>query len=306
VFKVSFRVTAVGKSRPPNIIETRVAAAGTLSFTSAPLADQSARADSVSGKVVVEYDVLTPHPRTERLTVTFDTGSFQQNEDGAGKVLSQAVHLAGKVSASSAGAGYLCPVGEESSFVAIRKAGTATYVFSVGGECNLNHGQSAAVSRSSVVHASIHPTCLRTTSGLNGEPLCGGGPPTRITIQVNGAIRGVSLVTGAGTCTGAGFSEGTSCYVYAKPGSTVTATATTDKPLPAGWTWAIVWEPYGGSKTTKCANSPTTCTASIAVPDLGGTIHSHVTTTSGYNDSAMYVVACKTGETPYPGHPCTF
>ena len=47
------------------------------------------------------------------------------------------------------------------------------------------------------------------------------------------------------------------------------------------------------------------CNASITVPDLGGTIHSHLTNPRGYNDASMYVVACKSGETPY-GHPCPF
>jgi hypothetical protein len=130
--------------------------------------------------------------------------------------------------------------------------------------------------------------------------------PTETAIEVNGTIRGADLETGALTCTGTGFTEGTSCYVYAKPGSTVPAQATLDRLVPAGWKWSIVWEPYGGSQSFVCGATEKTCSASITIPDLGGTIHTHLTTPSGYHDAALYVVACKTGETPYPGHPCPF
>lgn len=140
--------------------------------------------------------------------------------------------------------------------------------------------------------------------GPKQNPPTTGNPPTEIMIKVNGAIRGASIATGALSCTGAGFSEGTSCYVYAKPGSTIPATATINRPLPAGWSWKIDWQPYGGSQSFPCSSSPTTCTASITVADLGGMIQNYVTTPSGWVAAALNVVACKTGETPYPGHPC--
>jgi len=133
-----------------------------------------------------------------------------------------------------------------------------------------------------------------------------GQPPTLITVQANGAVRGTNISTGALTCTGSGFSEGTSCYVYAKPGSTITATATIDRLLPAAWSWKINWEPYGGSQSSPCSPSQTACTASIMVPDLGGTVSNYIARPGGWTSAAMYVVACKTGETPYAGYPCPF
>src|SRR5436305_7236652 len=69
-FRVGFHVTAVSKTRPPNIVEIRVAGRGSLHFNTAPRADQRSPADGGTGVVVVDYDVLAPHPRTERVALT--------------------------------------------------------------------------------------------------------------------------------------------------------------------------------------------------------------------------------------------
>jgi len=138
------------------------------------------------------------------------------------------------------------------------------------------------------------------------QPPPTGKQPDLIAIKVNGETSGVSISTGALTCSGAGFGEGTSCYVYAQPGSSTQAEATIDRTLPSGWTWSIDWEPYGGSKTFNCTSTQTDCVADITVPDLGGTVAVRIATPNGGAAAAMYVVACKHGETPYPGHPCPY
>jgi hypothetical protein len=307
VFKVSFRVTGVTKSRPPNVVEIRLAAAGDLSFDEAPSSGKEAETRSVSAKVAIEFDILTPHPRTEEVTLTATPNTqalYTQQESYSGGISYESLTLSDlRVAASTAPC---AKVGARGNLYAIRgfKTNAGAYTAGVDGCGSFRqHGVQAPNSR---VHVRFTPQCLRTPAGLDGKPLCGSAQPDLITIAVNGAVRGMSLATGALTCTGAGFSEGTSCYVYAKPGSTVPATATIDHALPSQWGWKILWQPYGGEQSFPCPTTATSCTSSIAVPDLGGTVQNYITVPGGYRAASLYVVACKTGEVPYPGHPCPF
>jgi hypothetical protein len=65
--------------------------------------------------------------------------------------------------------------------------------------------------------------------------------PTEATIEAGGAIRGENILTGALTCTGKGYSQGTSCCVNVAQNASVEVKATLDQPLPSGWHWQIRW-----------------------------------------------------------------
>jgi hypothetical protein len=182
VFKVGFRVTAVGKSRPPNIVETRLAGKGTLLFDTVPDANANARTSSASGLVVVEYDVLTPAVpapvRTERLTLAIDEGVFYQGETASGNLIYQLVRVFGKVSASSSAA---CPARSEMILEISRNVETnrSRYLLSLN-ECRIYHGQIAAIARNSPVQVSIIDSCLRPRSfaAVGGKPLCAAAAAT--------------------------------------------------------------------------------------------------------------------------------
>ena len=76
VYRVVFSFTSVGKSRPPNIVETRRVGQGALDFDESPKVGDVADASSARGKVVVEYDFITPEPNTARLTLAVTGGTL--------------------------------------------------------------------------------------------------------------------------------------------------------------------------------------------------------------------------------------
>jgi hypothetical protein len=117
--RVDFSFSAVGGKRPPNILETRIVGKGRLDFSKSPLERLETCTSSASGKIVVEFDIVTPHPRTVRLTLRVLSARFEgssTNYDSA--------ELFVEVTKSEDGDGGevgSCPVGETGS-VSVTKA----------------------------------------------------------------------------------------------------------------------------------------------------------------------------------------
>jgi hypothetical protein len=178
VFKVSFHVTGVTKSRPPNVVEIRVAAKGTLLFDEVPNAGEAVyTTDDASVKVVVEYDVITPHPRTEQ--VTFGTpvsgeARYQQDETADGTVTSETLSVPLLVDEGTLPCAQR--PGSPGTLIAARNAARNTVAYAlVLDECHVTTRQSATATRNGRVHVDFIPVCLRHTAGSGGKPLCGSG-----------------------------------------------------------------------------------------------------------------------------------
>jgi hypothetical protein len=326
-YRVSFDVTGVSKSRPPNIVETRLAGRGVLSFdTSPPTTGDFVEANSASGKVVVEYDILSPHPRTEQVTFALSKSVkpvYGVSQASNGTRRNEAVHMHLVVTASTSACAF---VGETATLTVVRdylhnKVG---YNLSVGrcGTITVKSG----TTRNSRIHVRFSGACLRPHAAALGKPICGAGSttttttstrtttstttstsstsalPTRATIGTNGATRGETIATGALDCGGSGYPEGTSCFVNAVIGNSITLTATLDKPLPPGWSWKITW-PDDATTAKDCGAGGTSCTTSVTVTQVGGFAGAAVTTPNGTAALALTVQSCNPGETPN-GHPC--
>lgn len=173
VMRVDFRVTAVGGKRPPNIVETRVAGAGSFSFNESPFVAQPTLADSASGKVVVEYDVLTPHPQTIRVTLKLTGVQWLVDEDdnsGASLYVEVVKAVDGDGDTLAA-----CPTRAKDVVHIVEAASVAYQV--VLSSCKIRFGQSAKPTANSRVHVAIVGKCLRTTASR--KPLCGKKPAAK-------------------------------------------------------------------------------------------------------------------------------
>ena len=104
-------MTGVTGKRPPNIVEIRIAGKDRLTFTDSPVTSLRSRADAWSGLVVVEYDVLTPTPKTASITFGVTSAEFLQG--GSSTVTSHdiIVNLDVVKRESTAGTVVQCPLG---------------------------------------------------------------------------------------------------------------------------------------------------------------------------------------------------
>jgi hypothetical protein len=131
--------------------------------------------------------------------------------------------------------------------------------------------------------------------------------PSEATIQANDAVRTENLTTGALTCTGSGYSQGTSCYVNVAQGSSVQLKASLDVVIPSNWKWTIIWElSVGNDQPFACPAQVKTCGEAVTEPTLPATSPIallHIDTPNGATGPGMYVVPCKPGEMTN-GHPC--
>ena len=132
--------------------------------------------------------------------------------------------------------------------------------------------------------------------------------PREATIEAAGAVRGEDLDTGALTCKGAGYSQGTSCFVNVPEGAAVTLKATMDRPPLETWKWKIEWElSVGHDQVFACPQDAKICTKTVTVPMLPAPspiASAHIDTPHGSTGPSIYVVPCRPGDPP-TGHPCT-
>lgn len=172
VMTVGWRLTAVGGKRPPNIVETRIAGKGTLQFDNSPVLGVSELADNETGRIVVEYDVLTPRPRTVQLTLKV-TRAFYLRSRGQ-----EIFFLDVQVIRSDDGEGEqveTCRVGAKGKLVLATSAIKSGYRLDLS-DCGIAHGQQAANGKNSPVQLTTSPKCLRGPAAR--KPLCGKKPAT--------------------------------------------------------------------------------------------------------------------------------
>ena len=224
VYGVSFRATALGTAREPNIVRTKFATSGALSFDQSPLEGEpfSSAASAVTGQVVVQLDVLTPLPRTEQLTLAVTDGrSFQLSGSSAGLL-----YLDVKVTASTTSSHLSCAVGETGLVAVGRNSKIKRTVVEIRlPGCGIDLGQRATTAPNSRVHVSFFPHCLRTTQAV-GQPLCGSPTPTTLTLTVNGKTD---------TATTAKPSNDDPNPLVVPYGTSLNITATANEPMPPGW-----------------------------------------------------------------------
>ncbi len=171
--RVDFRATGVSGERPPNVVETRIAAKGSLLFDSSPYYDQYVSADSATGTVVVEVDVLTPHPQTFRITLKVTGAEYRAVDGGEGADLSIEVVRAVDGDGEALAA---CPAGKK-GVLAVRDGTTIdAYKISIPA-CKIGIRQSAKPTANSRVHVTLAGKCLRTTAAR--KPVCGSKPAAK-------------------------------------------------------------------------------------------------------------------------------
>lgn len=222
VYRVSFRLTAVGKARPPDIVETRIAGSGRFLFDRSPVEGASFGGKaSATGTVVVEFDVLSPHPQTEQLRLAVIKGLYHSDDTGSREYASVTV----KVTASTTSGHLDCPVGDVGEVGFLRyKTSRRTSVSISLPDCGIRQLQTATTARNSRVHVSFTAQCLRTTSTA-GQPLCGSPNPSKLTLTVNGT-------------NAAATKAAPSAHVpipSLASGAPLTINVATDEPMPKGW-----------------------------------------------------------------------
>jgi len=230
VMRVDFSFSAVGGKRPPDIVETRVSGKGRLAFDS-PTAGVNT-ADSASGTIVVEYDVLTPHPQTLRMTLKVTGARWNPN--------GHAAKLDVEVLSARDGDGdpLTCPPGS-AGFVSLLDSSKQDGYYVSLPACKLRQGQTAAPGANSRVHVTLTPTCLRLPSAR--KPLCGGKgagtkpkPPaaagtftlrSNLTEVKNAAPTSLTINAAGGTahwnCCPGGGAAWVADYTFKVPGSLV-------------------------------------------------------------------------------------
>jgi hypothetical protein len=171
LYRVDFSFTAIGKERPPNIVESRRFGKGTLSFEEVPKEGSLTKADAASGRIVLVYEVLTPHPRTEQLTLKVIGGSYLIHKEVELATIS--VEVTDSTSAAcSEGANGL-----------VRLARAKLDVVDVALGCGIHEGQRATPGRKSPVRIHLEGACLRPrTSAAVGKPLCSGNTSDEVTL----------------------------------------------------------------------------------------------------------------------------
>jgi hypothetical protein len=255
VFKVTFKVQAVGGRRPPNIVSTHVGAVGTLLFDLAPYANSVFDATSATGKGFAELDILTPHPRTELIGFTVTGGKYEQEENNAGVVTDETVGLQIKVTASSIPCAKVGATGHL-NFLNSPTAKVNTYGLILP-DCGLKFGQTSKTARNSRVHVSIHGACLRQIASVTGAPLCA-SQASQITISDGSATAGQYFAAsgahkaGESSCTGQVPPGSSACVSFANVGATVTLTATVNGALSSGETLRIAYDSGWSKDPNKC------------------------------------------------------
>ena len=174
VMTVDWRLTAVGGKRPPNIVATRIAGKGTLAFDESPVTGVTNFADDETGRVVVEYDVLTPRPRTVQLTLKVTRAGYV-------RTTTESFFLDVEVIRSEDGEGEeveTCKVGAKGRLLMGRSATKSKYRLDLR-DCRIEHGQQATNGKSSPVQLTTSPKCRRAQAPLLASPSAARSPRRR-------------------------------------------------------------------------------------------------------------------------------
>lgn len=227
VMRVNFSFSAVGGPRPPHIVETRIVGKGRFAFDNSPDVGIVERADSASGTIVVEYDILTPHPQTLRVTLKVTHAKYSASSGH-----SQAYLFVQVLSARDGDGGLLksCPPGSEGFVLVANSFQESSYYLQLPA-CKIRQGQSAGTGPNSRVHVTLTPTCLGRTPKAR-TPLCGGPAAagtftlrSNLTEVKNAAPTSLTINAAGGTahwdcCPGAG-AHWVSDYTFKVPGTLV-------------------------------------------------------------------------------------
>jgi hypothetical protein len=265
VLAVGFRFTYVSTPRPPNLAEARIAGLGTLLFDK-DVEGESHLAAVGSGvrsaRVVVELDLLTPHPRTETLSLEVSKSKFDVYETKTGEVQKQGLTLLLRVTKSTIEKTQNepgCPVGTIGAARVVHTTNANYLGLDVCGFTIRSPNPLAAGPRSRL-QVSITPKCLHQTAGPGG--LC--GPPTAVTLTVNDWTLTATKADPA-------------AYLHHEQDEPLTSEkplkirASINHPLPKGWKltvyhngdvlshgngdWYKVCEIVGPSATTSCGDN---------------------------------------------------
>lgn len=169
--------------RPPNFVEVRVASKGRVSFDKSPLEGKDTFGHVDSGVVVVEYDVLTPHPKTATVTFRVTHARYTQSDEAT------AIQLLLRVTnrEDTIGTTIHCPLGTRGELVFGEEQGGKVGYELVARPCGIDVYQPAVkVARNSRVHVTIDGKCLRTVSART--PICGGLKLSSGTYRVDQAL----------------------------------------------------------------------------------------------------------------------
>jgi hypothetical protein len=198
VFRADWRVTGVTGKRPPNIVEIRLAGKGRYTFFRSP-ADVVEDADNSSGVLVVEYDVLTPTPKTASLTFRVTSGRIALAALYPGAHPNDVVYASLKLvnRENTVGTVANCPLGTNGEF-ALFKGERQGYQLVVH-DCAIDVLQRANLGSNSRVHVTIDPKCLRTVAAR--KPLCGSKAATfkLVRTEVKNAAPGFLTIDPAGS-----------------------------------------------------------------------------------------------------------
>lgn len=176
-FTVDFSFTSVGGKRPPNIVEIRRAGRGKLSFADEPLHEEWINAESVTGTVAYEVDVLTPEPRTEQIRLKVVKGRYRQLEASASdKVVGESAELGVEVVSSTLktceGAKGTLSISYDSE----EKSRGVRVSLRCGG-APIVEGQTAGSSRNSRIHITFSASCVRGPSSAARQATCRSADP---------------------------------------------------------------------------------------------------------------------------------
>jgi hypothetical protein len=172
LYQVDFSFSAIGKERPPNIVQSRRFGKGTLSFAEVPKEGSPTNADDASGKVALVYEVLTPRPRTELLALKVTGGRYLVHQEVELAILSV------EVTASTSAA---CPKGATGDVtLALGKRDVIDVRL---GDCKIHEGQRATPGRNSPIHIRLDGRCFKPrTPAAVGKPLCSGSTSDEVTL----------------------------------------------------------------------------------------------------------------------------
>lgn len=163
-FRLDYSFSAVGGKRPPNIVGTRIAAKGRLDFNQSPEEGKARDSSVTTGTVVVELDILTPHPRTEQIRLSVEEARYTPYINGA-----ESVRFVLEIVESTIPA---CREGLRATMHVARTATKNSIALALP-LCGITFGQQAGTERNSRVQVGFTGKCrARRPAAAGAKPLC--------------------------------------------------------------------------------------------------------------------------------------